>query len=236
MNPRGDLSGPDADSPARSAALLLHALSEADRHWLLQRLRPEESAVLRPMLTELRQMGMPADRSMVSAALRGVSFLDASDSRPGADSTRSATSGTLPGNTDADRIVWLKQSAPAALAEVLRAEPPKVIAHVLLLADWPWRAQLLTCMGAPLRGRVEAAVAELRCDAARVRAASALQASLLKQVCARLDAFMSSKELALLQNDERVSGSAERHRRLEGGAARRSVPWSAWLAKLGAWR
>ncbi|KHK58667.1 hypothetical protein PI87_02680 [Ralstonia sp. A12] len=236
MNPRGDLSALDADSPTRSAALLLHALSEADRHWLLQRLRPEESAMLGPMLAELRQMGIPAERSLVSSALHEVPFLDGSDSRAGADTARGGMPGPLSATTDADRIVWLKQAAPVALAEVFRAEPPQAIAYVLLLADWPWRAQLLTRMGPSIRGRVETAITELQRDTARVRAASAFQASLLKHVCARLDAFMASKQWALLQKEGRAGGLAGPRDRFLSEATHRRAPWSGWLTKLRAWR
>lgn len=220
MNPLTDPVGPHAAAPMRSAALVLHALHESDRQWLLQQLRPDDSAILHPMLAELRQMGIPADRALVRELLGDASVPGASASEVGAVAER-----PLPllssGNFEVDCVERLKMADPASLAAVLRPEPAQLIGHLLLLQDWPWRAQVLMRLGPSIRGRVESAVMELRGASARVRAASAVRRSLLKHVCARLDSVAANTQPtkgALVD-----AAAAQPHSNLLGN----------WLRKLG---
>ncbi len=226
------LATPETDMSARSAALLLHALATPDREWVLQKLEPSDRARLRPMLAELQEMGIPADPAIVERTLGAMPFLVADSSQLSSSAVGRGQDRTSDAN--ADQIARLRSGAPTALAEVLRSEPPRVIATLFLIADWPWRAAVMAHLGPSVRGRVEIALADLKKDLAGVHSATALRASLLKQLCARLEAFLESEQWMLLQ--QRVQspaalGSGLRH---SGAVASRRTWWSAWLSRLGA--
>ncbi|WP_155520903.1 hypothetical protein [Ralstonia solanacearum] len=225
------LATPDTDPSTRSAALLLHALAAVDREWVLQKLRPSDRARLRPMLEELREMGIPADPAIVEHTLGAMPFLvagpgDRSVSVSGRGQTRFSAA-------VADLIARLNQVDPVALAEVLRSEPPRAIAHVLLITDWPWRAAVMARFGPSVRSRIETALADLEKDLAGAQAATALRASLLQQVYARLDAFLGSEQWMLLQQGAQSRDAFGPSRRDNGAIAPRRVLWSAWLSRLG---
>lgn len=59
----------DPSSGLRRAALALHALSAADRAWLLQRLSPAQREALNALLAELKELGIPPDQGVIRAAL-----------------------------------------------------------------------------------------------------------------------------------------------------------------------
>ncbi|MHA6845564.1 hypothetical protein [Ralstonia syzygii] len=226
------LATPDTDPSTRSAALLLHALATVDREWVLQKLRPSDRARLRPMLEELREMGIPADPAIVEHTLGAMPFLvagsgDLSVSVSGRGQAQSSAA-------VADLIARLNPVDPVALAEVLRSEPPRAVAHVLLVTDWPWRAAVMGRLGPSVRGRVETALADLEKDLAGVQAATALRASLLKQVCARLDAFLGSEQWTLLQQGAQSRDAFGPSHRDNGAIAPRRMLWPAWLSRLGA--
>lgn len=60
-----------SDTPAglRRAALALHALGEADREWLLERLPAQSRQTLGELLAELGELGIPPDDAVIRAAL-----------------------------------------------------------------------------------------------------------------------------------------------------------------------
>ena len=99
----------------REAALALHALESDDRAWLFERLTPAQQRAVAPLLTELAELGIPADARLVDEALR----------HSARSTTRSAQ----------QRIVALEASQAAQL---LRGEPASFVACVLGLAAWPW--------------------------------------------------------------------------------------------------
>lgn len=183
------------------------------------------------MLEELREMGIPADPAIVEHTLGAMPFLvagpgDRSVSVSGRGQTRFSAA-------VADLIARLNQVDPVALAEVLRSEPPRAIAHVLLITDWPWRAAVMARFGPSVRSRIETALADLEKDLAGVQAATALRASLLQQVYARLDAFLGSEQWTLLQQGAQSRDAFGPSRRDNGAIAPRRVLWSAWLSRLG---
>lgn len=53
----------------RRAALTLHALDQADRAWLLERLPAQSREVLGELLGELRELRIPRDDEVIRAAL-----------------------------------------------------------------------------------------------------------------------------------------------------------------------
>jgi hypothetical protein len=117
----------DADlQPLRRAALLVHALPDADARWLLDALSAQERAALDPLLSELRLLGLPRDPTLVTE-LEGqsrspVPVLDAGLAR-------------------------LDRHGVAQLENLLRAEPVCVTTRLLAAGAWPWRARIARGIG-----------------------------------------------------------------------------------------
>ena len=57
----------------RRAALTLHALAPPDREWLLEQLPAADRSELRGLLSELRELGIPADGDVIRSALAEAS-------------------------------------------------------------------------------------------------------------------------------------------------------------------
>lgn len=148
-------------SAAHRAALALHALSGADRGWVLQSLTPQERGTLEPLLQELAQLGVPRE-----AGLFDEVFMPA----PVGAATAARRTGPL------DEL-----DAPAidALAGMLRLEPPRLTAMLLAARHWPWRRRLLDRLGDELAAQVE------RMGAATLTA-PALQEALVAEILGRL--------------------------------------------------
>ncbi len=105
----------------RRAALTLHALSEHDRQWMLQRLAVPQQEALRQHLAELAELGIPRDQGLIDEAL----------ARP-------------TGSTD-----WRERLAGVAAGELealLRHEPAGAVARILAAGPWPWHQALLASL------------------------------------------------------------------------------------------
>lgn len=114
----------------RSAALVLHGMSEADRAWALAELSEEERELLRPLIEELQALGVATDAQTVSSAL-----------------------GTLP------RVVRRRDASSPAHRQVARAlpdqvlprlleEPVELVRRLLAMSAWPWRAEVVAALNA----------------------------------------------------------------------------------------
>jgi hypothetical protein len=124
----------------RHAALLLHAMPAPDVDWLLGQLEAHDAARLRPLLDELRALGLPSQPDLLQPVRRPEPSL-ASPSVP----------------QDAQELLrWLHGAAPQQLADVLRNEPPGLVARLLDSADWPWRGAVLEAQGPHRRRQIEA--------------------------------------------------------------------------------
>ncbi|MFT4171324.1 MAG: hypothetical protein QM639_02095 [Rhodocyclaceae bacterium] len=117
-------------SDSRKAALLLHAMSEADRQWALARLSPESRTTAVAFLDELRTLGIPADESLVREAL---------------DEAASQIRDKV------ETIDPLSSASPEVMLGLLRYESVNTIAWVLSLRDWPWREAFLSRLSPSLR-------------------------------------------------------------------------------------
>lgn len=109
----------------RRAALCLHALSPADRRWMLRMLPDEQSVALKSMLHELKAMGIPRDPDLVG-------LKDAVES----------DSAVLPERQAAARE-RVDKAELAALASVLEGEPRELVAAVIGGEEWSWQKALL---------------------------------------------------------------------------------------------
>lgn len=100
----------------RQSALLLHGLHTTDQRWILDQLSKDDQEQLRSHLLELKQLGIPADRSTL--ANLGIS----------------ETGGKL------DEL----QAARAAdMQLLLKDEPLWLVKQVLSMENWPWKPEFI---------------------------------------------------------------------------------------------
>jgi hypothetical protein len=153
----------------RHSALLLHGLNAPDRQWILAQLGAEQRAGLESQLAELKDIGIPADPTLIEAALQARQNRPpiAQDSGPGAA---------------------LRQAPGAAVLRLLGPEPAWLIAAVLSLEPWPWREAIFVGLDASKRERVRQAIGQ--------RAAPKLAQALIAELERRLPAVLSDKTSA----------------------------------------
>lgn len=133
-------------SSLHQSALLLHAMTENDRDWLLARLEQHERERLRALLDELRSLGIPADESVLSQGLASSRNDDDYDS----DEQRQAPIFDHVGNNTAMERMWMAGSEQ--LAAILKTEPDLLVARFLSMHPWPWHEEVLARLG-PVKGR-----------------------------------------------------------------------------------
>lgn len=132
----------EAVSSGQQAALLLHALADADRRWLLERLPSADADALRAMLEELQLLGIPRDASLASQTIaRPAQPVEPSIETPGVS-------------------VGIKLDALGAedgrrLAELFADEPPHLMATLLAGGPWAWEASFLSALPVPQGQRVK---------------------------------------------------------------------------------
>jgi flagellar motor switch protein FliG len=149
-------------SDTRRSALALHALSADDREWLLARLPERQRAELQKLLAELTSLGIPAERRVVEMAM----------------AKRTAKPAAPVASTGPRER--LDAAAARTMFELLKHEPPALIALLLACAPWPWQKDLLRQLPAALRRRVEDALAS------RPTVGPELAGALIEIVAARL--------------------------------------------------
>lgn len=130
-----------SDKQAKHAALLLHAMAPADRSWLLSQLATDERNALEQLLSELAELSIPADASLVEKLIPRDQSSAVSVSKPDSDS-------------DADFLAGLAATDIAALAKAWAAEPPYLVAQALSIQPWPWKSALLAHLPAIQQRRV----------------------------------------------------------------------------------
>lgn len=109
----------------RQAALTLHALSLDDRGRVWARLDPARRSLLEPLLTELKDLGVPAGQAWVD--------VDAPAAKPESEAA-----------PDLDKLVRSARRLRAdAVLQALSAQSLDTAACVLAWAPWPWRDAVL---------------------------------------------------------------------------------------------
>ncbi|WP_061540368.1 hypothetical protein [Collimonas fungivorans] len=141
----------------RRTALLLHAMSAADRDWMLAKLDGEMRATLKTMLDELLALGIPADRALLNRAADGI--VPAASTRRHSDASvnieLNGSANILRADAVDSAIANLADMGPAALSQILNEEPAELIARLLACHDWKWRDGLLEKLGSGRRLQVE---------------------------------------------------------------------------------
>lgn len=107
----------------RRAALCLHGLSHRDCSWVLQSLPDSERIEIGRLLSELKDMGIPRDRSWLPRQINGA--------RRDSDSAMSFDPGM-------ELIAALSDAPVGRVTDLLNGEPDVVIAAVLGCHAWEW--------------------------------------------------------------------------------------------------
>jgi predicted TIM-barrel fold metal-dependent hydrolase len=110
-----------------------------DVDWLLGQLEEQDAARLRPLLEELRALGLPTQPDLLQAVRRPEPAAVPQDAP----------------QHPQELLRWLHGVEPHYLANVLRNEPPGLVARLLDSADWPWRAAVLEAQGPHRRRQIE---------------------------------------------------------------------------------
>lgn len=165
------------DPQPRQAALLLSAMSEHDRAWLLAQLPATDRATLLPLLGELEVLGIPVDEELLRAV------------RTGADPRTRLPGHGQADTSDEDAILC---ASPVALAGVLLHEPVELTAQLLRIRAWPWQGEILKLLpaakAAGIRTRLERHPPSPRSDAGEgvVSSREPWQTSLMRLLQERL--------------------------------------------------
>ena len=165
----------------RKAALLLHAMRPRDQRWILDQLDTGQRMVLQDLLAELKELGIPAEPSLLDAV--ADRYAGPSPSMMG----------------DAEAIM---QIDPAVLVQVLSQEPAGLIARLLELEAWPWSSHLLDGLEPSKRRDVETRRAALARSPIGPEEGDAVRRHLLVHVATRMPHRASHTRI-----DGRASGS-----------------------------
>lgn len=147
------------DDGVHRTALLLHALDQEDQQELLSRLEPQAQERLRPLLQELADLGIPADRDMIAHVM---AHLIPAHAEEAVSTSR---------RQDAAAYVVLHAATVQDLLLVLGQEPPEMVARLLACRAWPWSAVLLAAFEPLRRHQIEQQLHTITAPAAALSSA-----------------------------------------------------------------
>jgi hypothetical protein len=110
-----------------------------DRAWILERLPSLHAELLQGMIEELRELGIPADASL----LRDASAAQPPPPPPLVEAPR-------------DPVLAIAEADLETLVLILKEEPPGLVARLLDLHPWPWEEALLARMHPDKLAQVQA--------------------------------------------------------------------------------
>ena len=199
MSGRQGFTMPEADAALRRCALALHSVGQADRTWLLGQLPLSQRATLEQLVSELQTIGIPRDPQVARVALGSLRPASVDRNSPGetGDTGHAADGG-------------VSVAPPSELAQLLKDEPPALIAPVLGLESRERCDAVLIQLSASKRRQVQELLAEgsVHCSDA---SAPKLREALSQEVSQRLAARAPSR-----QTPERPVKLLSRWRRLVG--------------------
>lgn len=116
----------------RQSALLLHSLGKTDQSWILAQLGQADAHILSGYLSELKELGIPADPALAARNGRGI-----------------AAHGSA---------AAIHRASAAAMHLLLADEPAWMVGHLLALGQWPWREAFLDTLPPSQRERLTTTV------------------------------------------------------------------------------
>lgn len=189
-------------SAARQAALLLHAMPHADRVWVLGQLPAGQRSQLSTLVEELQQLGIPQDPGLIDLAVASGQ----------ANELQSAPLPITAEEIDAlalerQFLEHLDAQGRMALSNLLRTEPPILVARFLALGQWPWKDAVLGQLGAVKRRQVEE-----YCQACvQTQEANSFATTLMTTVVEQLRAVLQKTSI---QKTRKAEGPASRGAKL----------------------
>lgn len=204
------------DAGLRQAAALIHALAPADRRWAIAQLPAQQRDTVEALLAELTTMGLPRERAIVEAALQQAPVHGAVEASSQPRAAVAGASGAIAGvgagavagaepvsighstnHVDASDDIpptaavtaidrWVAAQGAPALVRTLSSEPVALLARLLTVRDWAWRAEAVRHLQPALRQDV---VEAMRLRAESDAGATAADARLLDLLAQRLDAL-----------------------------------------------
>lgn len=145
-------------SSAKQAALMVHAMSPADRDWVLGRLSVQQRHALEDLLAELTSLGVVKDPEFITSELR-VSSLVPSERGEAVASLQADVHKPDAGLPDEEYLADLTPFAVERLSRLWSAEPAALVAVALQAHSWPWHTQLLERLPVLHRRKVEGLLA-----------------------------------------------------------------------------
>lgn len=104
----------------RRAALALHCLTDDDAAWVLERLRENDRQAVLPLLAELKALGIPPSRELLSGVRE-----------------------CLPQHGEDSDLALLRAADASNIAMLLDQEPLALTALLLRCEAWPWQRQFM---------------------------------------------------------------------------------------------
>ncbi len=167
---------PPVHNGVRHAALLLHAVSDNDRSWLLAAMTPEQRGVLEALLAELSALGVSP-----AAGLSAGLFAAATGSAKTAGERLAQPPVPAPASWRDPALL-----SPARLASLLRDEPDRLVAMVLARLDAPLRRRVLRHLPGTSRRRSGERMTEAALQHPAPRLEAMLLTALLREVADRV--------------------------------------------------
>lgn len=150
--------------PQRQAALLLHALSEADRVWILAALSEQERLELTGLVQELHELNVPADPSRLAQWLPPTRTDEYSLSQVQSEESPGVAGAGEGASHSRAELMTLEPHEVSELARLLSAEPLPITLRLLRIQPWPWREKLLAQMSATDQMRLRQRLRDLAGD------------------------------------------------------------------------
>lgn len=153
----------------RKAALDLHGMHADDQQWLLSQLPVAQSGRLSALLTELEELGIPHEESLLTAVADNLPR----DPKPAEDGAEKVQNDV--------QMYQLRHVDSRLLAKVLADEPDAVVAALFDVANWPWENAVLNTFD-ETRRRSISSKREREANRISVKASSALHKCLLAKI------------------------------------------------------
>jgi hypothetical protein len=154
---------------SRRAALVLHALQEPDRAWLLASLQPAQRSLLEGLVEELQHLGIPTDPSLVDEAIGVTASRSRAVARPASPEAK------------------LEHADVRRLACILATEPAELTARLLGIRPWPWSAELLAQLGDAKRTSIRESLARMSDGRTAEDTPNSLELGLMRRLRDQLD-------------------------------------------------
>lgn len=155
-----ELANFQTEDRTRRAALMLHALPQLDRNWLLSQLPKQDQALLMALVDELVHLGIPPNREFVEQALGATSAPMSVDVEIQGAALELAFAPTLTNivpttDTDIEYFENLTAARKTCLLGVLSHEPPLLIARLMQMRPWSWSDSVRVGLHTELRKQVD---------------------------------------------------------------------------------